>query len=177
MITKKTRSKKEKKVKAKTQKDTLEEKFEKCLLDHKIEYIREFVFIPGRRFRSDFYLPKWNLLIEIEGGIFKKGRGKSRHTTPLGYHRDCIKYSLATMLGYRLIRLTTVNFMNPKIENKEETYKIIVKFISTLNPLWENVSNKCLELCETLLNQVKELETPKKKTLKSKAKSLLNDLD
>jgi len=42
------------------------------------------------------------LAIEIEGGIWSRGR----HTRGKGYHQDCEKYNEATILGWRILRFT-----------------------------------------------------------------------
>lgn len=68
-----------------------------------VEYIEEYQFAKPRKFRADFYLPEYKILIEIEGGLYMK----SRHTSPKGYHNDCEKYNLAALLGYKVLRFTT----------------------------------------------------------------------
>jgi very-short-patch-repair endonuclease len=65
--------------------------------------VREYKFVPGRKFRADFAWPDRMLLLEVEGGTWIKGR----HTTGGGYESDCEKYSLAALLGYRVMRFTT----------------------------------------------------------------------
>lgn len=66
-------------------------------------FAKEFT---GRQWRTDFAWPDRMLLLEIEGGIELRGRRQGRHTRPAGYTEDCIKYSWASLLGYRLIRVT-----------------------------------------------------------------------
>lgn len=68
-----------------------------------IEFEREFVFVPGRKFRADFYIPAAKLIVEIEGGTWVSGR----HNRGFGMATDASKYNLATLLGYRLLRYTT----------------------------------------------------------------------
>jgi very-short-patch-repair endonuclease len=70
--------------------------------------VEEFKFAPGRRFRADYAIPEHKLLIEYEG-VFS---AKSRHTTPVGYTRDCEKYNLAATLGYRVLRYTALNYLH-----------------------------------------------------------------
>jgi very-short-patch-repair endonuclease len=65
---------------------------------------REYVFCQTRKFRADFAYPAEKLLIEVEGGT--RG-GKSRHTNGDGYEKDCFKYNLAQLLGFRVLRFTT----------------------------------------------------------------------
>lgn len=66
--------------------------------------VREFVAIPGRRFRFDFGWPDppYKLLCEVQGGVFIKGA----HSTGVGITRDAEKASLAAVHGYRLIVVT-----------------------------------------------------------------------
>lgn len=74
----------------------------------KLEYGKEFLPIKGHQFRADFYIPSLDLLIEFEGVNSKK----SRHTTLLGYTKDCEKYNLMSLAGYKLIRYTIINIHN-----------------------------------------------------------------
>ncbi len=62
----------------------------------------QFRFCPTRRWRSDFAYPEANLLIEVEGGVWTRGR----HVRGKGFTADCEKYSTAAALGYRVIRVT-----------------------------------------------------------------------
>ena len=65
---------------------------------------REFLGVPGRKFRFDFAWPQIKVAAEVEGGIFLGRHG--RHTSPAGYSRDCEKYSLAAIHGWCVIRVT-----------------------------------------------------------------------
>lgn len=67
--------------------------------------VEEYKFCPERKFRADVYVPSLNLLIEYEG----ISAAKSRHTTALGYTRDCEKYNLAGIMGFRVLRYTALN--------------------------------------------------------------------
>lgn len=68
------------------------------------EAFREYLFWPGRRFRFDFAWPQVKVAVELEGGVFS--RGKSGHTMGHHYHNNCTKYNQALMFGWRVIRLT-----------------------------------------------------------------------
>ena len=68
-----------------------------------ISYERELMLIPKRRFRFDFLLAEFALVIEVEGGTWSGGR----HTTGAGFRSDCFKYNAALELGYRVLRYTT----------------------------------------------------------------------
>lgn len=67
-------------------------------------YTMEYKFCEWRSWRADIAWPELHLLLEVEGGT--KNAARSRHTTSVGYDEDCVKYSTASILGYRLIRCT-----------------------------------------------------------------------
>jgi hypothetical protein len=62
--------------------------------------VREFVFVPGRRFRADFAWPDAGLLTEIDGGTYAPGGG--RHAG----EKDKEKANLAACLGYRVLHFS-----------------------------------------------------------------------
>lgn len=65
--------------------------------------VREYRFYPSRRFRFDFCWPILQFAVEVDGNIFARGR----HTSGAGYTKDCEKFALATIEGYRVMRVTT----------------------------------------------------------------------
>jgi hypothetical protein len=72
---------------------------------------RELLFHPGRRWRADFaHLPS-RTLIEIEGGIWLRGR----HTRPQGFLADIEKYFEAAMAGWRVLRLSERELTTPTV--------------------------------------------------------------
>ena len=66
----------------------------------------EYQFAKPRKFRFDIALPKEMIAIEYEG----INSSKSRHTTITGYTKDCEKYNLATMNGWKVFRYTALNY-------------------------------------------------------------------
>jgi very-short-patch-repair endonuclease len=69
-----------------------------------LKYETEFRFDPDRKWAADFFIPKENILVEIEGGVYSKGR----HTRGKGFEDDCIKYNTAQLkYGYTVIRFST----------------------------------------------------------------------
>ena len=66
------------------------------------EPIEEFKFHPTRKWRADYAWPKEKIIVEIEGGIWTKGR----HTRGSGFIGDMEKYNAAGRLGYRVFRFT-----------------------------------------------------------------------
>lgn len=76
----------------------------------------ELKFHTSRKWRLDFcHLPS-RVAIELEGGVYSRGR----HTRGAGFVRDCEKYNAATRCGYTIFRLATgmvrVEHMLPIIE-------------------------------------------------------------
>ncbi len=79
-----------------------------------LKYFPEYKFDESRRWKSDFYLPDHNVLLEIEGatGYFKNPKGQvirgGRHSRQKGFEDDCIKYNTAQLKhGFQVIRFTT----------------------------------------------------------------------
>jgi hypothetical protein len=70
------------------------------------QYVSELVFHPARKFRFDWAIPDLKVAIEYEG-LFSE---KSGHTTVKGYTKDCIKYNLAALLGWKVLRYTALNY-------------------------------------------------------------------
>lgn len=63
----------------------------------KAEVMYKDIMDTSRRFRVDFYCPRFKLIIEIQGGIHKNGR----HTKAAGYMNDCYKCRLAQLNGFK----------------------------------------------------------------------------
>lgn len=76
--------------------------------------VEQFKFCDTRRWRADFAHIGSKILIEIEGGVFNRGR----HVSPKGFIADCEKYNTALYLGYKVVRLV------PMMINTEELKKI-----------------------------------------------------
>lgn len=73
------------------------------------ELLEEFRFHPVRRWRADFAHADSRTLIEVEGGRHIRGR----HNSAAGFAADAEKYLEATLLGWRVMRLTD-NQLNPE---------------------------------------------------------------
>jgi hypothetical protein len=56
----------------------------------------------SKRYRLDFAHPLSRIGIEIQGGVYNRGR----HVTGSGYERDCRKYNLAFTSGWTIYLLT-----------------------------------------------------------------------
>ena len=72
------------------------------------EYVEELQFHHTRKFRFDWAIPSLKIAIEYEG-LFSK---KSGHTTVTGYTKDCDKYNLALLNGWKVLRYTAKNYEN-----------------------------------------------------------------
>jgi hypothetical protein len=57
----------------------------------------------SKRYRLDFAHPDSRIGIEIQGGVYNRGR----HVTGSGYERDCRKYNLAYTSGWTIFLLTS----------------------------------------------------------------------
>ena len=69
--------------------------------------VPEYLFARGeRQFRFDWAWLDQKIALEIEGGTWSTKK-KSRHTTGQGYEDDCIKYSMAAIRGWLVVRATT----------------------------------------------------------------------
>ncbi len=62
----------------------------------------EHRFHPTRKWRFDFAWPEQRVALEMEGGVWTKGR----HTRPKGFLKDMQKYNAAAVLGWRVVRVT-----------------------------------------------------------------------
>lgn len=71
-----------------------------CLSELRMEVVKEFQFHPTRRWRFDYAIPSHRIALEVEGGVFSKGR----HTRGAGFIGDIEKYNEATRLGWRVVR-------------------------------------------------------------------------
>ncbi len=64
--------------------------------------MREFRFHPGRRWRFDFAWPRRKIAVEVDGGIYCRGR----HVRGAGFERDAEKRNAAVMGGWRVLHFT-----------------------------------------------------------------------
>jgi len=78
---------------------------EKHLRELHVRFEAEYPFarIIGRRWKFDYFLPEYHLGIEINGGIWTRGR----HTRGKGFQEDMMKKNHATMLRYRVLEFST----------------------------------------------------------------------
>lgn len=62
----------------------------------------EHQFHTERRWRFDYAIPSAMVAIEVEGGIYTKGR----HTRGKGFEADIEKYNTAESMGWHVLRVT-----------------------------------------------------------------------
>lgn len=81
-----------------------EEAFARQLIVEGIDgFEREYRFHPERRWRFDFANLELKLAVEVEGGIYSRGR----HTRGSGFEKDAEKYNAAAMDGWMVLRYST----------------------------------------------------------------------
>jgi very-short-patch-repair endonuclease len=68
---------------------------------------REYRFDAVRRWRFDFAFPEIKLAVEIDGGVWTRGR----HTRGAGYGGDMEKFNAATLAGWRVLHYTPQNIL------------------------------------------------------------------
>lgn len=72
--------------------------------------IREYRFHKTRKWRLDFAWPDRKIGLEVQGGIWL---GKSGgHTSGIGRARDMEKMNAATLLGWRILEVTSSHIKN-----------------------------------------------------------------
>ncbi len=72
---------------------------------------REYPFHPERKFRFDYARPDVKIAIEIQGGIWTRGK----HVRGVGYENDCEKLNLAVTMGWKVLWYTPQMVMrNPQ---------------------------------------------------------------
>lgn len=95
-----------------------------CKTDLRVECVKEFKFHPTRRWRFDYAIPDYKIALEVEGGVWTRGR----HTRPQGFLGDIDKYNTATLMGWRVFRTTpnelyhtaTINLLKQAINGLKE---------------------------------------------------------
>ena len=68
-----------------------------------VDYEQEYRFDSDRKWRFDIAMPAQKLAVEVDGGIWVGGR----HTSGVGYEKDCQKLNAAVLQGWRVLRFTS----------------------------------------------------------------------
>jgi very-short-patch-repair endonuclease len=79
-----------------------------CRQELGVEVEAEFYFAKPRRWRFDYAIVEQRVAIEVEGGVWTRGR----HTRGSGFVKDMEKYNAAAALGWLLIRTTPDNLIS-----------------------------------------------------------------
>jgi very-short-patch-repair endonuclease len=83
--------------------------------------VPEFRFHPTRRWKIDFAWPDWRLAVEIEGGLY----GRGRHVSIKGFKKDIEKYNTLAVMGWKLLR-----FLPEQVKSGEAVRTIEECFIA-----------------------------------------------
>ena len=99
---------KSKKLKEKERVKRIHTQFTDWLTLNKLAFLPEYHFNKTKQYgekdwRNDYFIPKLNLAIEVEGGIWNNGG----HLRPAMYLDNLNKYNGVTMAGIRLLRIDT----------------------------------------------------------------------
>lgn len=70
--------------------------------------VAEHRFHPTRKWRLDFAWPERCVGLEVEGGVFVRGR----HSRGAGMVKDMEKYNALALVGWRLLRVTPEDIAN-----------------------------------------------------------------
>lgn len=65
--------------------------------------VKEYKFSPTRKWKFDYAWPDQKIALEVEGGIWMKGKGA--HSRPQNIERDIEKYNAAVVLGWKVLRV------------------------------------------------------------------------
>jgi very-short-patch-repair endonuclease len=80
-----------------------------CRQELGVDVDAEYRFAPPRRWRFDYAIVEQRVAVEVEGGVWTRGR----HTRGSGFVKDMEKYNAAAALGWLLIRTTPDNLISP----------------------------------------------------------------
>lgn len=86
---------------ASTSRFSAEDLFSMQLQAAGLTFERQYAYVPGRSFRADFALVASRLLVEVQGGIWKR----QAHGSVSGVLKDNERLNEATCAGWRLIRV------------------------------------------------------------------------
>lgn len=83
----------------------------------------EYRFHPARRWRFDLAHPAARVAIELDGGTWVRGR----HTSGLGFSKDCEKLNAAARLGWLVFRFTVDMLRKDPAGNIEPVIDLILE--------------------------------------------------
>lgn len=86
------------------------------------ELTPEFHYVPGRGFRSDWAIPDYRIVIEVNGGVGMRAGG---HNSWKGIHRDYKKARLAAANRYWFFPCSTQELENDPFDCIRPIYDLI----------------------------------------------------
>lgn len=94
----------------------IKEECDKTFADHiakklSLHVIHEFKFHDKRKWRIDHAIPTHKIAIEVEGGVWTKGR----HVNPSGFISDMDKYNALSCAGWMLLRVQPKDLYSEKL--------------------------------------------------------------
>ena len=92
---------------------------------------RELRFHPTRMWRFDFGWEVERVAVEMEGGVFVGGG----HNRGRQYTMDCEKYNAATVMGWRVLRYTTLDVRKRPAQMVEEIGGLLAQGRRTSEPV------------------------------------------
>lgn len=88
------------------------------------EPVREYKFHDTRRWRFDFAYPNYKVAIEVDGGVYSRGR----HTTGKGYTSDQYKGNAAIEDGWVVLHYTTTMISSKeKLEEMVNQIRVVLE--------------------------------------------------
>lgn len=83
--------------------------------------VSEYRFDDARMWRFDFAWVKAKVAVEIDGGLYMKGR----HVSPEGFQKDCYKINRAVELGWRVLRYSPQMLKNDPVTVVAQIEKVL----------------------------------------------------
>ena len=83
--------------------------------------MREYRFHPTRRWRFDCAWPDQLVAVEMEGGVWTRGR----HTRPVGYQKDIEKYNAAAIAGWRVLQFAANDMELSPVQTIEQVAALL----------------------------------------------------
>ena len=90
-----------------------------------IPFEREYEYAHGRKFRADFALPAYRLLVEVQGGVFTR----KAHGSVTGVVADMARGNEAAIAGFFVLRVT------PDEVADGDALALVRRFLAAHNPL------------------------------------------
>jgi very-short-patch-repair endonuclease len=110
-----------------------------CLSGQLPAPVAEYRFTMLRRWRFDFAWPQQMVALEVEGGVWTRGR----HTRGSGFVKDMEKYNHAAADGWRVLRVTPQQLMT------EETLTLVRRCLShKASQLTAETNQRAQDCCE-----------------------------